>query len=445
MSKKWRFNLSDITRRDFIKKKILGGIIYAAGFPFLSFGNEFKAGKPPLKLRGSFKNYDQIDWDSIRSQFTMNYTQYYFNAASLGPSPQVVVDEICETLEYLETKAGLRSSDGHTSDFAPHLKIAKFLNTNLDNIAITRNTTEGMNIVARGLPLRSGDEILLTKHEHIGGAAPWIALKNEIGLSIKLIDLDLTGNNNLQIIKDNITEKTKVVSISHITCTTGMCLPIKEIVALCRQNGIYSCIDGAQAIGMIPIDLTAINPDFYVCGGHKWLLGPKGTGILFINDLMLEKHTPTFVGSYSDSKYDLDSLILEYGKSARREEYGTRSMPLISGLSSAIDFISTIGIENIADRGRELANHFRACISDTPEIEVLTPRDPEFSASIVTIRIRNMDNLEIAHKLFEKEERLRVRGIYECNLNGIRVSFGIYNSFKEIDYLSGALKQMIDN
>jgi len=432
------------TRRDFIKKNALGGLFCATGLPFLGLANILQSKKVSLKLLSNIGEYNEIDWDEVRKQFLLDNDRCYMNAASLGPSPQIVIEQMCEMYKDLETRCDERPP----LVAAAHEKIAKFLNANSNEIAITRNTTEGMNIVARSLDLKAGDEILLTNHEHIGGAAPWIALQKDIGVQIKLVNLDLSGRDNLQIIKDSLSEKTKVVSFSHLTCTTGMLLPAKEIVALCRSKGIYSCVDGAQSVGMIPVDLADMNPDFYACSGHKWLLGPKGTGILFINESVIEKCTPVFVGSHSDEKYDLDSLVLEYRNTAQREEYGTRNTPMVVGLSSAIDFISDIGIENVAKRGRELTTHFYDGLSQIPEVEILSPTEVEYFASIATIRIKDKVNASIPQKLFDKGKEnngkyIRTRYIYENNLKGIRISFAICNSINDVDYLLDSLKEIV--
>ena len=429
--------MAKTSRRSFIKKNILSGLFLTSAAPLLKANNILESKSSIPALKGYTSDYSSIDWDNIRQQFLFPKEKHYLNTGSLGPSPKLVINTICEMIETLETS----TSHGHHLIDETHEKAAKFLNVTPDEIAFTRNATEGLNIAARSLPLKAGDEIIISTHEHVGGASPWLALQKDIGVVVKLIDLDFNGENNLQIIKDNINEKTKVVAFSHITCTTGMKLPAKAIVELCRTKGVYSCIDGAQSLGMFPIDLAYINPDFYASSGHKWLFGPKGTGVLFINKNIIDKVSPVFVGAYSDSKYDLNSLTLEYRSSAQREEYGTRNTPITLGLGSAFDFINAIGIENVAKRGRELIHRFRKGISNMPQIEILTPESDLYSASMITIRIKGKDNLKLNPTL-NKEKNLRMRGIYENNINGIRISFAVFNSFEEVDLLVNGLKEI---
>jgi selenocysteine lyase/cysteine desulfurase len=427
------------TRRSFIKTKVIGGLIGAAGIPLLSYGSFFRNEdyEKATLLKGSDKN--NLSWSEIRKNFLLAKDKYYFNTAGLGPSPNLVIDQMYKSTKSLATSA----LSGHDLMPAIHNKIGAFLNTSADQIALTRNATEGMNIIAQSLSLKAGDEILLTKHEHIGGSAPWIALQKEIGVKIKLVELDLTGKDNLQIIKDNVTDKTKVVSFSHITCTTGLCLPAKEIAAFCRKRGIYSCVDGAQAIGMIAIDLKDINPDFYTCSGHKWLFGPTGTGILYVNKNLLPKINPVFAGAYTDRKFDLNTLTLEYIKdNAQRAEYGTRNISSAVGLASAIDFISEIGIKKVEARGKELAKHFISEIEQQKDVEILTSKNSKYSASIISIRVNGKNNISIRNEL-SRNHRIHIRTVHENEINGLRISFAIFNSIEEVNLLINALKTML--
>jgi len=427
------------TRRSFIQKNVLGGIAYTLGIPLLHATSSKSKIQRPLKFKISGNKYKDIDWKQVRQQFLFPEDKNYLNTASLGPSPKMVLNKVYETMEQLETSC----AHGHHLTEETHHKIDKFLNTTSNEIAIIRNATEGMNIAARCLRLKAGDEVLITTHEHVGGASPWLALQKDIGVVVKLIDLDLDGEKNLQLIKDNITAKTKVVAFSHITCTTGMKLPAKAIVDFCRSKGIYSVVDGAQALGMFPIDLSDMNPDFYTSSGHKWLFGPKGTGVLFMNKNMIDKHDPVYAGAYTDSEYDLNALTIAYRKSAQREEYGTRNTPITLGLGSAIEFIESIGIENVEQRGRELSNYFRKGLAQISNIEILTPESEDYSSSMLTFRFKNKDNLKLNQQI-NKEYKIRLRGIYENNLNAIRVSFAVFNTFKEIDGLITALNEITD-
>lgn len=426
------------SRRDFLKKNLMGGLFISSGLPFSSFNPKKEDASLSILPKVSGVEPFSSLWEGVRKAFLFEDNQIYFNTASLGPSPQVVVDEMCERLRRMETKFGAKGANGHGLETV-YQNMADFFNTTTDQIAITRNTTEGMNIMANSLPLQAGDEVILTTHEHVGGASPWLLLQNEIGIKVVLVDLDLSGADNLARIRAKITDRTKAVCFSHVCCTTGMRLPAKEIVELCKEHKLYSCVDGAQAAGLIKVDLQAIDPDFYATSGHKWLFGPKGTGILFINNKIIEKIKPVFAGGYFDSKFDLNEKLLEYRKTARRVEYGTRNLPMIAGLGKAVSFIQELGIENIEARGKAMHNYLRERLKSNKKLEILSPANSEFATGIVTLRFKGRDNLSIAKELYKKTEKIRARGIYENDLNAIRISTTAFTQKSELDQLIAVL------
>lgn len=421
------------SRRSFVKKLALGSIIA----PFTALGKDIFQEQNASDLEISFKHNNSENWSQIKKAFLLDKKRRYFNTAGLGPSPKAVVESLYQSTIMLE-KSG---EHHHELTHKVHEKLASFLNCDTSELALTRNATEGMNIVARCLNLKDGDEVILTRHEHVGGTMPWLALQKDIRIDIKLVDLNLNGENNLEQIASQVTDKTKVVVFSHVTCTTGMRLPAKEITDYCRSKGIISCIDGAQAFGMIPIDLKEINPNFYVASGHKWLFGPKETGMLFINNNIIKDVSPTFAGAYTNCNYDLNTLKLEYRDTAQREEYGTRNTAVTLALGSAIDFVQSIGIDTILHHGQNLASHFRNGISSLSNVEILTPSSTHYSSCILTFRFKNADNTKLNLKL-ANDYGLRTRNIYENDLDAIRLSFAVFNNESEVDEIIFAVTEI---
>lgn len=416
------------SRRNFIKKTALTSAFASSGIKLFSAEN----GIP------DFPKTDDADfWKNLRNQFYLSNDKIYFNTASLGASPKSVVNALNEWTIKLETSG----ETGHEHGIETNKKIAQLLNCDVSEIAITRNTTESINSIAHSLPLNKGDEVIMTKDEHVGGAQPWVALMKEKGISIKLVDLDYSGENNFEVFKKAISGKTKAVMFSHVTCSTGMILPAKEIVDLCRSKNIYTCVDGAQAVGMIDVNLKEINPDFYAGSGHKWLFGPKGTGILFINKNLLPQLNPVYVGAYSDKKFDLNNLELEFVQTAQREEYGTRNTALTMAFGESIDFINKIGIKKIEERGKQLASYFKSELQQNKNIELLTPVNDKHSGSIVTFKIKGKDYKQIQNELQQKHS-FRLRGIYENKLDALRISCSIINSENEINQLVAVIEKL---
>lgn len=369
------------SRRNFIKDKLWKGLILSLFSPFSSMA-EFDESKEESSITKD--DGITVDWEKVESQFTLANSRKHFNTSSIGPSPRIVQETTIASIKYIN-KYGI---EDHKVVEKTRAKLAKFMNANPKELAITRNATEGMNIVARSLKLHQGDEVIITSEEHIGGSAPWMALQNEIGIKVKVVDILGKEEKILKLIKSAISKRTKVISISHITCTTGTVLPVKEIIEFCKKNQIHSVIDGTQALGQISLNLKSLQPNFFIASCHKWLFGPKGTGILYMNQDFLNNTPPLFAGAYTDIKFDLKKGIYEYIKHASRYEYGTINAPIIAGLGAAVEFTNNIGIKNVEDRGKYLASRFYEKISQHRDISILTPFHLDAHASIVTFRIK---------------------------------------------------------
>jgi len=425
-------------RRSFLKK-FIGGV--AAGALALRWGRGLAAWPEFLRTcqdsTRSGEEDDESFWRLVRQQFPLSHERTYLNNGGLGPSPRVVIDtyhDACLRLERI-------SETGHGERRSVHEKAAAFLGCDVDEIAFTRSTTEGMNIIARGLPLQKGDEVLMSTHEHVGGAIPWLGVAKDVGIKVRLFEPGNSRGESLRIIESTLTKKTKVLSLSHIPCTTGLVFPVEEIARICHERGIIVVYDGAHPPGMIPVNLHDIGCDFYATSGHKWLLGPKGTGLLYIRKEMFDVWRPTYVGAYSSSEYDLDSLMLEYKREANVTEYGTRNTPLVLALGAAMDFLNAIGMERVAARGAYLASHLKTELSKMSDIEVLTPFEQESSASITTFRPKNMKHSDMLNLL--GKAGFRLRNIGEHRLNAIRVSTHVYTSMEEVERLIDAVRRIL--
>jgi selenocysteine lyase/cysteine desulfurase len=420
-------------RRKFLKGVL--GSFAAAAIP-VTAGKRF-----PAKLYDQFTYQSGEDfWQSVRKKFPLTQNRIYMNTSTIGPSPYPVIEAINEKMIELETI----SETGHSLLRGVRRKAANLFNCDTDEIAFTRNTTEGMNIIARGLPLKDGDEILMSTHEHPGGAQPWLALANDINVKIKLFTPGKTDEENLDIIESNITRKTRVLSISHILLTTGLIFPSAEIAKLCRDKDIFYILDGAHGPGMIPIDFHELGCDFYAASGHKWLLGPKGTGLLFIRDEMFDVWNPRFAGAYADSRYNLSRKQLVLKKTADVVEYGTRSTELIAGLGAAFDFITEIGTDRFFSRGREISAYIRNELQKVDGIEVLTPNGVNYNGSFATFRFAGRgSNSRSINSSLNREYKFRTRMIHEAGLNAIRLTPHVYNSFEEAEKLVDAVKELM--
>ena len=413
------------SRRSFIRKNLIGTFLFSALgsiFPIASLLNN-----RPKKSR---LNALVRDWE--QTDFLMDSKRTYFNTSSLGPSLKNVVEAVCSNWNHLE----VNGYDGKQLAKNAHKKVGEFFNVPSEDIAMTRNTTEGINIAAKSIPLKKGDEVIMTTHEHVGGAAAWLVLEQEIGIKVKLWDVPLSGEGLIEDLTTHISPATRVIAVSHVLCTTGMRLPIEEIAQLCREKKIYSVIDGAQAVGMIPVNLNNIKADFYACAAHKWLFGPKGVGMLYVNPNIMKELHPVFVGAYSDRSYNLNKKEFVLRQVAERNTYGTRNVSLMVGLETALAWNVQKGIDLINSNATEQIRYFKSLIP-LNNFELLEPNE-EFRSSILTLRSIRKDNKTLVHDL-HSQYNIRTRYIYENNLDAVRISFAIFNTKQQIDQLALAI------
>ena len=323
-------------------------------------------------------------------------------------------------------------------------RLEKFLKVNEGEIALTHNVTDGINIVAQGLPLKKGDEIILTTHEHVGNAFPWLNRARQDGLVIRTFTPAFTADETLKRIEILINKKTKVIAVPHILCTTGQILPAKEIATLGKSKGLFVFLDGAHGPGMIDLNLKHIDCDFYASCTHKWMLGPKGTGFLYVKKEMLDTLRVAFTGGEADNgKWNMTTdppMMGDYAPTAHRFYYGTQSSALYAGVVAAIEFVESIGIQNINERITSLAGYFQQEVMQLDDkTEMLTPTEQKSRGAVVAFKFKN-----IAYDKFYSiaaDNRIRIRMVPENGINCVRVSSHIYNNKEELNKLIELVKR----
>jgi len=382
-----------------------------------------------------------IEWEKIRESFLLPENFCYLNTAGNGALPQSVMDAFSKAMKEDARYPG-------TGVKKEKWKAVKQLSANLlgddirtSEIALIGCATEGCNIVINGLPMTKGDEVIVSTHEHPAVVVPLINRLKRDGIVIKTFEPDLiSGPGNIDRVAGLISKKTKLIFISHINFTTGQILPIKEIGQLAKENNIWFAVDGAQAAGNIPVRIDE-NVDFYTFSGHKWLLGPKRTGALYIRKKMLKVCTPVTVGGGSYDSFDIEKEKLSFPKSAERYEYGTINGALYSGLGDSIDFMYKIGISNIWDHNRKLAEQFLAGLEKINGIILKSPFQKEYRSSIVSFEIDGKNCMDVYHHLIRKK-KIRVRPVFENGLNFIRASFHLYNNEEDVERLLIELRNL---
>jgi len=381
----------------------------------------------------------EVYWNEIRKQFPLTKDRIYLNNGTFGPAPFSVVKAMEVSNLEINTSGEYGNSDQE------RIKLAEFFGIKPTEFSITHNTTEGINIMAFGVPMKAGDEVILTTHEHAGNALPWLNRAKLEGIVLRTFEPKSTQEENLEEVRKLINPKTKVIGIPHVTCTTGLVFPIKEICELARKYGILTAIDGAHGAGTFDLNLYDLGCDFYAGCFHKWMLGPSGTAFLFVREDALEKLKPIMIGGHSDIGWDMTvnpPIFKGYVPSARRFDYGTQSKTLAVGMVAAADFHAEIGKATVEARVRELNQHLFEGLTDLgSKITILTPAEKESRISVISFQPAKMDFNACGAAL--AKAGFRVRLVPEGKVNAVRISAHIYNTEAELNALLVELKQIL--
>jgi selenocysteine lyase/cysteine desulfurase len=373
---------------------------------------------------------DEAFWKEVRSRFLLRPGLVHLNTATIGATPRPVVSALTDHLWEVE-------SDPQNQVFgAPSQRMevvraraADFLGADLDEVALTRNTTEGMNMVAQGLELRPGDQVLTTDHEHPGGSVCWEYLAKRRGVEIVRIEMPATVSSAeevVDLVRSHLTPRTRVCSFSHVTTITGLVMPMAAIAEVTRARDIVLVCDGAQAPGMLDVDVRALGVDTYASSSHKWMLAPKGSGLLYVREEAQERVKPLFLHS---------------GYGAYTASGGTRNVAGLLAHGVAMEFHDTLGRDRVEDRCRVLCRYLREALGAVDGMRILTPADDTLSCGILTISLERGDAGAIRSTLANDHDVVLKRGSPEYN--ALRISTHVFNSETDVDRAVEALAEVM--
>ena len=414
---------SKFTRRSFVKTGFVGAISTLFPLDYLSAKN--------TKLDSIIRPHgsDDANWRKIRSQFILKRNVTYMNNASLGMPPAVVVNAVRDgykaiSEEPLHGKHDLQ--DRIKSEVLPSL--AKMFGASAEEIVLTRNASEALHLQAIGVQLDPGDEVIITSQEHPAGLRPWMYRGEKDGIIIKRVFIPSPLKSESDVIErfsSAITSKTKAISFCHVT-RGGHRYPVKKLVSMANDKGILTIVDGAQAGGQFPINLHDLGCDAYAVSLHKWILGPAGTGFLYIKKESRDRIKSAFTmnGTLNSPGFDPP---------------GTKDFPVRAAILTAVNFVNKIGQENIEERCRYLSDYLKSGLKQIKGVKILSGKINSISAPGSTIfEKEGLDAME-AVPLIEEKIKTHIDEHQRDNHNAIRISTHIYNTTKQIDRLLNAL------
>ncbi len=417
-----------------LKNKLLNtrrGLLKGTGLSVLAYlgASNIKAFSQGVDFKNSENMSDDILFAEVRKQLMLKENLVYLNTGTLGPAPKLVFDKIAAMMTRLEANPAIENF-GPMGKMMEQTrgKVARFMGADEDEIILTRNTTEGISIVCSGIDWTAGDEILTTNHEHGGAETGLEFLADTKGAVIKKITMPYPAKDKkqlLDLVAANITDKTKLILLSHVVTVTGLRWPIKEVSKMIEGRNILLIVDGAQAPGMLHIDLHDMGCDFYACSGHKWIMGPKETGILYMRKAVQNKVNNVFItGGYAT-----------YSHSS-----GTRNAPIIIGFGDVIDWHMAIGSKRSEKRCLDLAGYCRKQLAKVKGLTIISSDNPELSSAIVSFSLDgDVKNGDVFTQMRDKNITIKRLPQY----NAIRISNHMFTTNKDVDQMITLLKEII--
>ena len=369
----------------------------------------------------------------------------YLDSANSSQKPKKVIDSLNKfySEDFANVGRGIYTLAANASEQYENTRLAlkKFINASDESeIIFTKNSTESLNLVASCYGskfINEGDEIISTELEHHANFVPWHFLRKKKGAVIKFLEIDDKGNLKIEDLEKLITKKTKIISLTHMSNVTGTIVDIKKVVEIAKIHNIPVCVDGTQGAAHLDVNLKDIDCDFYAFSGHK-MYGPTGVGILNIKYKWLEAFEP-FIGGGgmidNVSKEDIN-----YAKGAWKFEAGTMPTAEIIALNESINFINSIGKQEIIKHENQLTKKALKDLKNIKEVSVVG--DPNTRGGVFAFNLKDIHSHDVS-TIFDSEG-IAVRGGHHCcqilhdklNLNSsVRVSFGVYNDEKDIDVL----------
>jgi len=392
-------------------------------------------------LQDASAESDEAFWKLIRDQFVLDPDWTYLNFGGLGSCPLPVLNSLWEWTRSEERGP----SAGHDEKlwWSVKEKLARVLGPSCrkEDLALIGCATEGISAIVNGLPLKAGDEVITSTHEHV---AVNVALLNRMqrdGIVIRLFDPDLErAQGNVDRIAALVNNRTRLILVSHVTCTTGQRLPEKDIAKLAREKGIWFALDGAQAPVCVPFDVVETGADFYACSTHKWMMGPKRTGFLYVRQGLLDTLRPMSVGAGTSSRNDITKNDLVLHPTAQRYEYGTQNDALFFALGTALDFVQAIGVARIWKHNHALAERFYHGLEEIPGVDIASPREEAYRTAMISFRMKAHSIQQIMEHT--AKAKIRVRPVTEGGVNCVRVSFHVCNQDGEVTKILDALGKL---
>lgn len=382
------------------------------------------------------------DWRELRASIPALRHQVYLNTGVSGPPPLFAIEEEVWWARHIaETGPGRPDVFTGAMEEAERVRgvLAAFIGADADEVALTRSCSDGISLVAVGLDWKAGDEVLVAPElEHVAGLVPWYDLQRRAGVVVRRIPVK-GAHLSVDDVAAAMTNRTRLICMSHVSYNTGARLPVADVAQLARERDAFLLVDGAQGPGHIATDVHALGCHFYSCAGQKWMLGPDGTGALYVAHDALDAVAPRLFG-YSTIVHDGSPLEqFRVHDNARRFEVAGTHVPSLSALGRSVEALQTLGMKQVESRIQQLVQRLRTAIARIAGVQVITPDDAELSSGLVVFRIDGVDAEEAVAALWERH-RIVIRWV--PSPRALRASVHVFNTEEEVDLLGEAVAEL---
>lgn len=386
----------------------------------------------PASAAAGPENY----WNLVKEQFPLRHGITPINAANLCPSPRVVADRVAELTRDIDADVSHQNREKFAATLEESRRmVAGHLGVDADEIALVRNTSEANNVVNNGLALKPGDEVVIWDQNHPTNNVAWDVRAARFGFTVKRVSLPPAPKDAGDIVKlfeASLTPKTRVLSVTHVSSSSGIRLPARELCEMARRRGVYAHLDGAQSWGCLNVNLRDIGCDSYSSSAHKWLMGPKEAGVLYVRKELIGSLWPGIVSVGWGNKAET------VAKGARKfETLGQRDDACLAAVGTAVEFHRLIGPERVESRAMELAAALKAGLSKIRGVYLVTPLDPRLSAAICIVSIPGSDVHKVYDQIYKKN------GIAGALVGGLRLSPHVYNTMEDVERAVKAVAEAV--
>jgi selenocysteine lyase/cysteine desulfurase len=380
---------------------------------------------------------DEDFWRIAQAAFTPDRSLINFNNGGVSPAPGRVQEAQRAYLEHAnQAPAYVMWRLQEPKKETIRERLAKLFGSDTEEIAITRNASEGLQICQFGFDLEPGDEVLTTNQDYPRMLTTFRQRERREGIVLREISIPVPCEDPAEIVRRfeaAITDRTRLILMCHVINLTGQVLPVKEVVALGRKRGIPVIVDGAHAFAHLVFDRDELDCDFYATSLHKWLFAPFGTGLLYVRRERIEKLWPLMAANET-----LDDDIRKF------EQIGTHPVPNILAIAEALTFHESLGGHRKLARLVYLRDRWAKRLAGHDRLHFNTSLAPGFAGGIANVRIDGVDSGELSRHLW-REHKILVTVIVHDEFEGIRVSPSVYSTLEEVDRFADAIEDVLQN